>query len=163
MQNPEYQRELAANSSDEFHKICWVFIAFLGSILQPYQPFETHYPKAVAFIAIIVIYFSSLLAELVLRTNGRNHVIVNKLSLFLGVLAVIFPILIIVPAFGWLVLGIWVCVFGIVICRTYVEIKRDFVDIYEELMDKFGNGNANGQRPNGVLVENQHEHPELPV
>ncbi|KAI7997073.1 hypothetical protein LOK49_LG10G02335 [Camellia lanceoleosa] len=150
MPNAQDQRELAANSYNEFHKIFWVFITLLGSILQTmYQPFETHYPKAVAFVVTIVIYFSSLLAELFLRTTSRDHIIVNKLSLFSGVLAVVLPILIIVPAIGWLALGIWVCVSGIVVYRFYDEIRDDFVEIVAEfrsVMNKLRNGNANESR-----------------
>ncbi|XP_028089716.1 uncharacterized protein LOC114290040 [Camellia sinensis] len=158
MPNAQDQREVAANSYDEFHKIFWVFITLLGSILQTmYQPFETHYPKAVAFVVTIVIYFSSLLAELFLRTTGRDHMIVNKLSLFSGVLAVILPILIIVPVIGWLALGIWVCVSGIVLYRFYDEIRDDFVEIVAEfrsVMNKLRNDNAN---------ESQDEPFRLPV
>ncbi|KAI7997068.1 Protein TPX2 [Camellia lanceoleosa] len=65
--------------------------------------------------------------------------------------------------FGGLAFGIYVYVSRIVICCSYVEIRRDFVNTYEELMDKFRNGNANEQQPNGMLVENQHEHPKLTV
>ncbi|GMP85920.1 hypothetical protein CsSME_00038899 [Camellia sinensis var. sinensis] len=43
MENPEHQRERAANF-DKFHRMCWVFIGLLATILQTmYQPFETHY------------------------------------------------------------------------------------------------------------------------
>ena len=100
-----------------------------GATLQlMYQPFETQYGGVVACIGVMLIYFSSLSAEYVLQTNGIRHVIVNKLSLFLGELTVIMPILITVPAIGGLALAMWVCVSGIVVCRSLVEISRDFVD-----------------------------------
>ncbi|GMP85933.1 hypothetical protein CsSME_00038907 [Camellia sinensis var. sinensis] len=150
-------RERAANF-DKFHRMCWVFIGLLATILQTmYQPFETHYPEVVAFISTITIYFLSLLAEFVQQTYGINLVIVNKLSSFLGVLAVFLLVLIIVPAIGWLVLGLWGCVLGIVARNSYFQIKSDFVNTVEEIrrvMNTLRNGNANEQQVNGMQGEN---------
>ncbi|THG23738.1 hypothetical protein TEA_019739 [Camellia sinensis var. sinensis] len=70
----------AANSYDDFHKIFWVFIALLGSLLgTTYKPFETQYPKAVAFVATIAIYFISLIRDDFVKIVAEIRSIMNQL------------------------------------------------------------------------------------
>ncbi|KAK9925001.1 hypothetical protein M0R45_033342 [Rubus argutus] len=135
------------------HQYIISLIAMLGLLLQLKQgqaagsksPFETDHVLILTFIAVFLIYIGSLATVKTLQSLTSDLAeFINNISVLFGFLAAILLLFILVPAFGWCTLGLWIVYFlrDVVTKKSYSWALLSVLSKVKELFKGQENTNA---------------------